>query len=61
MGLYECVVVAQVKSGEGIREETGDVAACSVAHCCLPAGVCCPRSSDALLAEPDLQVITVFT
>lgn len=39
MGLYECVVVAQVKSGEGIREETGDVAACLEARCCLPAGV----------------------
>lgn len=55
------VVVAQVKSGEGIHEETGGVAACSVAHCCLPAGVCYPHSSDALLAEPDLQVISIFT
>lgn len=37
MGLYECVVVARVKSGEGIREETGDVAACSwlIAVCLL--------------------------
>lgn len=35
--------MAQVKSGEGILEEAGDVAACSVAHCCLPAGVCCPH------------------
>lgn len=43
MGLYECVVAAQVKSGEGILEEMGDVAACSTAHWCLPAGVCCPH------------------
>lgn len=43
VGLYECVVAAHVKSGEGILEVTGDVAACSAAHCCLPAGICCPH------------------
>lgn len=60
MGLYECVVAAQVES-EGVREETGDVAACSVSRCCRLAGACCPYSSEALLIELDLQVITIFT